>query len=127
MRVLPIDVSAFTGGVVCVGVRPKLFRETADSEPRQRTDTQQVPQWSCEILFRGAEDQKSDLEEVTITSTSRPEVDGPVEFDSLVGVSWSMGDRSGIAFRADNIRNAGASSGGQRQQAKEQARSSEAS
>lgn len=109
MRVLPIDVSAFSQ-VLCVGVRPKMFRETADSEPRQRTGSDGVtPQWTAEILFRGDEDQKSDLEEVTLTQTSKPEIDGPIEFTGLVGVSWTMGDRHGIAFRADSISKAGES------------------
>lgn len=123
MREIPIDTSVFTQ-VLVAGIRPKLRRAEGETEFHQRGDPRTgEPQWVAEVLFRRSEDERSEFEEVTVTASDRPTVEGPAQLSGLVGIPYSFNGNSGVSFRADSISNAGTSSGGQRQQPKEQARS----
>lgn len=103
MREIPIDTSVFTQ-VFVAGVRPKLRRAEGETEFHQRGDPRTgEPQWVAEVLFRRSEDERSEFEEVTVTASDRPAVEGPAQLSGLVGIPYSFNGNSGVSFRADAI------------------------
>lgn len=110
MRQIPVDQAAL-GGLVAVGVRPKMVRpDGGQGEPHQKGNADGLPVWSVEVLKRGDAEEASELLNVSVASSTRPEAEGPVTFSGLAGIPWNFNGKSGVAFVADSV--APASGGG---------------
>jgi hypothetical protein len=101
MQVIPVNTNDVEFSFVeCV---PK-----ADQNGVQRRNAANVPQWSVRVLAV-TEGQRPIVTEVTIAQESPPELTplSPCQFEKLVARGWSQGDRSGIAFSAEQVRPSG--------------------
>jgi hypothetical protein len=101
MQVIPVDASEVEFSFVeCV---PK-----SDQNGVQRRNAANVPQWSVRVLAV-TEGQRPTVTEVTVAQEHMPELTplSPCQFERLVARGWSQGDRSGVAFSAEQVRPSG--------------------
>lgn len=103
MRQIPVDQAAL-GGLVAVGVRPKMIRpDGGQGEPHQKGNADGLPVWSVEVLRRGDAEEASELLNVSVASSTKPDVEGPASFANLRAMPWSFNSKSGVAFVADSV------------------------
>jgi hypothetical protein len=95
-----------TAGVSFVCTRSPEQRLAFDSgQPRVDRETG-LPLWQVQLMALDASG--GDVIAVTVAGDPNLTVGQPVQVDGLVALPWSQEGRSGIAFRADSIRAAGA-------------------
>ena len=94
---LPIDTSAMT--LLCATApEPVIDFDTK----RQRVDERGAPIYQVQLVALG--DGSAEVMTVKIADEPRGVTQGvPVKVTGLVANPWSMGDRSGIAYRAAKI------------------------
>lgn len=109
MRTIPVDQSAL-GDLMVVGVRPKMVRPDGQTEAHQKGNADGIPQWTVETLRRGQDEEASELLNVTVTASEKPDVDGPARFEGLVAIPWEFSGRSGVALTAAAVVSARAGS-----------------
>jgi hypothetical protein len=77
--------------------------------PKERDGTQStadgVPIWNVRTLVALGDGSKPEVIDVSVTAARQPEVVAltPVQLVGLRMSPWSMGDRSGVSFRADDV------------------------
>jgi hypothetical protein len=101
---LPIDTRGMQ--LICV----KDPEPVVDFETRApRADANGEPLWTVDLLVMAP---GTGGEVITVKLAGRPEglTQGtPLEIEGLVAQPWSMGDRSGVSFRATRLKPAGQS------------------
>lgn len=109
MRTIPVDQSAL-GDLMVVGVRPKMVRPDGQGEAHQKGNADGVPQWTVETLMRGRDEEASELLNVTVAASEKPEIEGSARFEGLVAIPWEFSGRSGVALTAAAVMSARAGS-----------------
>lgn len=101
MQSIPVDVGRL-GSLLCVvEPAPKLVSvETGEV----KTDRDGRTVWTVGLAVREGSGRRASIVEVSVPGEPVGVVVGmPVQVTDLVAVSWQMGDRHGVSFRASAV------------------------
>jgi hypothetical protein len=100
LQTIPVDVARLGRAIVVVPPERKINQETGEV----RTDRDGNPVWTVGVAVRQRQGRRASVIEVSVPAEPRGLIEGgPVSLVDLEAYSWSMGDRSGISFRAAAI------------------------
>lgn len=78
----------------------------------QKTNAEGIPQWTVSVIYRGAEDARSELMNVTVSQKDNPsdsiEEFAPVDFDDMHIMSGDNNGRTWVSLSAAGVHPKGA-------------------
>lgn len=109
MQNMPIDVARLGTCMCVVPPEPRVNRETGEVRKDREGNTVYV----VGISVRQKERRRADVIDVSVPVEPRGVLEGvPVQIADLMATAWSIGDRSGISFRASGVTPAAGPPGG---------------
>ncbi|MFI9078696.1 hypothetical protein ACIGW8_19835 [Streptomyces sioyaensis] len=104
MQQMPIDVGRLGTCLCVVPPEPRVNPETGEVRKDREGNTMYV----VGVVVRQRDRRRADVIEISVPGEPRGVSEGmPVQVADLTATAWSIGDRSGISFRASGITPAG--------------------